>query len=334
MSTRVLNCYTIDKINEIIFKGFNFELPEETVSLISELAIQVGSPDYVKTPIFVKKDGDSDQNSQKEKEGFVSRKRRGNKNNNASNDWEAIRSFQTTKMEEKIGIDVDIDGIRGLVNKLTDKNYNDILAKICEIIDRMISENIDKESMKRVSLMLFEIASNNRFYSALYSELYAELSKRYPIMESTFQSNLDNFTEMFNRIEYVDPNKNYDMFCEVNKINEKRKALAAFYVNLMNNGIISSDKIVSITRNLLCQLYTFISIEDKKNEVDELTETVAILYKKGMYDEDEDGDDCNYELIDGLTIPEVVKKIATGKVKDYKSLSNKSLFKFMDLVEM
>ena len=100
----------------------------------------------------------------------------------------------------------------------------------------------------------------------------------------------------------------------------------------MNNDIISKAQIMNITRNLLSQIYTFISIENKKNEVDELTETIAILYKKELYDDDEDED--AYELINGFTINEIVEKIANSKVKDYKSLTNKSLFKFMDLIDM
>ena len=35
-----------------------------------------------------------------------------------------------------------------------------------------------------------------------------------------------------------------------------------------------------------------------------------------------------------LVNAEIIEKIANSKVKDYKSLTNKSLFKFMDLIEM
>jgi hypothetical protein len=91
-------------------------------------------------------------------------------------------------------------------------------------------------------------------------------------------------------------------------------------------GVISKDEIITITRNLLAKVYDYISLENKKNEVEELTETIAILYKKDLYDE-------NY-IIEGFTINEIVKKIANSKVKDYKSLSNKALFKFMDLIDM
>ena len=48
--------YNLSDINNIIFQGFDFELPEETLKIISELALQVGSPDYVKTPVFQKRE--------------------------------------------------------------------------------------------------------------------------------------------------------------------------------------------------------------------------------------------------------------------------------------
>lgn len=48
--------YTLDNINDIIFKGFDYVLNEDTLKVISELSLQVGSPDYVKTPIFQKRE--------------------------------------------------------------------------------------------------------------------------------------------------------------------------------------------------------------------------------------------------------------------------------------
>ena len=99
----------------------------------------------------------------------------------------------------------------------------------------------------------------------------------------------------------------------------------------MLNSFCRIIQIIKIIRNLLSQIYTNIAIDDKKNVVEELTETVGILYKKELCDEFTKDD---YELIDGHTISEVVKRIANSKVKDFKSLTNKSLFKFMDLIEM
>lgn len=325
--------YTLDNINEILFQGFDYKMPEETLKIISELALQVGSPDYVKTPVFQKRENPMKSETSS---GGGGNFKRGNKRNKAveivnDDDWEALRTFQTTKIEETVGFEADMVSIRALLNKLSDKNYIDIRNKIIEIINKLILENITSENMIRLSSTIFDIASTNRFYSKIYAELYSELTTKYEIMKTTFEKNLEVFTELFNTIEYIDPKVNYDKFCEINKTNEKRKSLATFYLNLMCNGIIPKKTIMIITRNLLFQLYTFISQDDKKNEVDELTETVSILYKKELYADDE-GDE--YQQINGYTIYEVIEKIAKSKVKDYKSLTNKSLFKFMDLIDM
>jgi hypothetical protein len=324
--------YTLDNINEILFNGFDYKLPQETLEIISNLALQVGSPDYVKTPVFQKRENPMKvEPVSTQKDAFKKGKRGKAVEVVNDEDWETIRTFQTTKMEEKEGIGAQIDSIRVNLNKMTDKNYIDMRNKIIEIIDKLVQENISTDDMAQFSSTIFDIASTNRFYSKIYADLYSDLSTKYEVMKTTFEMNLEKFTDLFNTIEYVDPNLNYDKFCEINKVNEKRKSLAAFYLNLMSNGIISEKQIMEITRNLLAQIYKFISVDDKKNEVDELTETVAILYKKELY-VDDDGDD--YEQIEGYSIGEVVERIANSKVKDFKSLTNKTLFKFMDLIDM
>jgi hypothetical protein len=335
MATKTLR-YNLDTINDIIFQGFDYSLPEKTMKIISEIALQVGAPDYVRTPVFQKRENPMKSEQQvAQKESF--KKKKGNKAMEIVNDedWDVIRTsaqaFQSTKIEENVGINAQIDIIRTYLNKLTDKNYSDMLNKIMEVIDRLISENIKTEEMKRVSTIVFDIASNNRFYSKIYADLYSDLSLKYDFLQTMIEENLEKFADLFNFIEYVDANINYDKFCENNKKNEKRKSLGAFYINLMANGIIPQKTIMVITRNLLAQIYSFISQDDKKNEVDELTENVAVLYKKELYEND-DGEE--YSQIEGYTIGEVIEKIAKSKVKDYKSLTNKTLFKFMDMIDM
>ena len=50
----------------------------------------------------------------------------------SNDEWESILTFQATKIEQKSGIDADIDQIRLLMNKLTDKTFLDIKDKINE----------------------------------------------------------------------------------------------------------------------------------------------------------------------------------------------------------
>lgn len=330
--------YTLQDFENIIFGGFEYIIPDDILETISKLSMHVGSPDYVKTPVFPKRENplktpavDGSATVPAKEHG---RKRRGNKAMEIidDEDWNVVRTFQATKMETKTGVDADFDAFRSLVNKLTDKNYKDISVKIFQIIEKIVSENQENE-LGKISSNIFDIASSNRYYSKIYAELYSELSTRFEFIKLACLDNLKRFTELFDTIEYVDSNQDYDKFCEINKTNEKRKSLASFYLNLMNFGVISKGEIMRITRNLLANVYKFIMIDNKKNEVDELTETIAILYKKELY-EDDDGDSDDYDQIEGYTISEIIEKIANSKVKDYKSLTNKSLFKFMDLIEM
>jgi hypothetical protein len=335
MAKIMRHVYTLEKINEILYQGFEYKLPDETLGLISKIATEVGSPDYIKTPVFEKRENPMKVEStvfiKEYSIGGVNKKRRVKANEVVNDDWETNKSFQSTKLEEKTGINSQIDNIRINLNKMSDKNYIDTRNKIIDIIENLIVENITTDEMNRVSSIIFDIASTNRFYSKMYADLYSDLSTKYDTLKNTFEDNFKKFADLFNIIEYVDPKVNYDKFCEINKSNEKRKSLASFYLNLMINGIIDKTQIVVITRNLLEQIYRYISIDDKKNEVDELTETVAILYKKDIYNDDEAAD---YDKIEGYTINEIIEKIAKSKVKDYKSLTNKALFKFMDLIDM
>jgi hypothetical protein len=326
--------YTLDDFNSMIFNGFNYELPNDVLNTISEIALEVGSPNYVKTPIFKKK-----ENPIKMEPLLINvnnnRKRRGNKNMEIinDNDWELVRSFQATKIEAKVGLDSEIDIIRSYLNKITDKNYKETANHIITVIEKMIENNITTDELIKVSSTIFEIASTNRFYSKIYAELYSELIKKYDSMRETFEKSLNTFIELFNVIEYIDPSVDYNSFCRINKDNEKRKSLAAFFMNLMDNNIIEKEQIILITRNLLNQLYNYISEENKKNEVDELAENVSLLYRKELYIINYESN-SKYEKIDGFTILEMIEKLAHSKVKDYKSLTNKTIFKFMDMVEM
>jgi len=327
MATATLK-YTLKDFNDIAFNGFNLDLSDDVIRIISGLAQEVGSPDYVKTPVFKKRE--NPMKVEPPSSLLIPKKKRGNKNMEVLNDdeWGVIRTFQTTKLEDKVGLDAKIDMIRSHLNKMTDKNYIDMRNKIIDIIDNIIVDNVGSDDMTRVSSILFEIASTNRFFSKIYADLYSDLITKYDDMNTVFEVSLSKFTELFATVEFVESTVDYDKFCRINKDNEKRKALSAFFVNLMNNNIITKEKIVDITRNLLCQLYSLIMVDNKKNEVDELTENIALLYKKDLYDT------VKYDPIDGMTIPQLIDKLAHCKSKDYKSFTNKAIFKFMDLIEM
>ena len=323
--------YNLKDFIEITFNGFEISLPQETLDIITELSQEVGSPTYVKTPIFQKKEhhlkmpSDSDYGEHKKKH----RRAKATEIVN-DDDWETIRTFQTTKIEQKTGVDAHIDTLRFWLNKISDKTFIDTSDKILGILNELVQENTSEADMLRVGNAIFEIASNNRLFSKLYADLYCMLIKQYDIMNVVFHKNLATFMELFTCIEYVDPEKDYDSFCRINSNNERRKALSLFFVNLTTNNIISETKLLGMVCGLLSSLLAFISEDNRKNEVDEITENICILYSynKLMFDSY-----AEY-LFNGQTFFDVIHMLANSKAKTYPSLSSKSIFKFMDLIEM
>ena len=323
--------YTLKDFTEITFNGFNIKLPEETLIAITELSQQVGSPTYIRTPTFQKIE--SKHNLKTSIEGFSNdfkkKKRIKPIEILSDEDWETIRTFQTTKIEQKEGVEAQIDIMRSWLNKMSDKLFAEPCEKIIEVLNKLISDGISDNDMLRVGTIIFEIASNNRFYSKLYADLYSKLIQNYDIMKYIFNQNLDSFMELFDCIEYVDPDIDYDKFCKNNINNERRKALSLFFVNLTIHNVITEEKLLHMTCSLLNKLLVYIKRDGKKNEVDEITENIAILYSynKKLFES------CK-EIFDGILLNEMIEKLANSKAKTFPSLSNKSIFKFMDLLEM
>lgn len=333
--------YKLIDFETITFNGFDFSIPEETVQLISMLSMEVGSPTYIKTPVFQKKDNTNNvfvPSSAKQQTSITqpTRKRRGGKSSDVTNDdWETIRSFQVTNIEQHIGVDAEMDKIRNCLNKLTDKTFTDMKTQIIDILNSL--EDISTEEMTRIGNIIFEIASNNKFYSKLYADIYTELIRSFDIMEQIFQVNYNTYLLLFDNIEYVDSEKDYNKFCIINKQNESRRAISTFFINLSLNGIIDSKNILSILKNLLETVLTKIKQENNKNEVDELTENIAILYNKNIIQLFEKHyqtsiSDCADLYVNGDTIVQTIKKLSEIKVKCYPSMSSKTIFKFMDMV--
>jgi hypothetical protein len=323
--------YNLKEITDLSFSGYNYTISDEIITSINMLCSHVGSAG-IGSAIFKKNVQDMDSSASSGDKGFKNKKRRGNKAMEVSSEeWESIRTFQTTKIEQKVGIDGDIDQIRLFLNKLTDKTFLDMREKIIEKLNAVCASTNNPEDFIKIGTMIYDIASANKFYSKIFADLFSELLTIYSWLQPIFEERRNNLMSQYQNIQYCDPEKDYDLFCDMNKTNEKRKAITTFFVNLAMNGIVSKDSIVLLLRNLLGLISEFVNIAEKKNEVDELTENVAILYNKDILDSVPNSGDYQ---IDGKTIVDTVTTFAKCKAKDYVSLSNKAIFKFMDLVEM
>ena len=242
--------YTLEDFTNIMFQGFAFDFPPEVLKIISDLSLEVGSPNYVKTPTFTKR-------SEVSVDDVFHRKKQRNINTNAYTNASLEQPVKST-------FETQLSVIRSHLNKLTDKNYKDISTKIIQLLDEIFLSNSLEEQLITLGNAMFEIASTNRFYSKVYAKLYAELIQKYQIMKDIFEKNFNGFMGLFSNIEYVDMEVDYETFCKNNKNNEKRKAVATFFVNLMENKVIEESAIIQLLRNLMVLVFTNIHIEKKK----------------------------------------------------------------------
>jgi hypothetical protein len=313
--------------------GFPSPLSPETIAIIQALADQVGSPEYIKTPQFIKIDI-------KETQQQINKKRRGGAKTYELNDeaWDTVRNFKSTLIVKKEGMGAVIDQIRKHLNKMTAKTYDTLRDNIIKeisgitegILDNMNTlDTVEDEEfvaeINKIGEALFTIASGNSFYSNMYARLYKELMEKFAFMKTIFETNFKKFNTLFNDFSYCDPNKDYDQFCQNNKSNEKRRAMSLFYVNLMKEKLIETVEIEKILQQLQVNLTTAIKELDKKNIVDEITEIIYIIIVNG-YQQLKDVDDWS-------DIEDFITQTASFKPASYPSITNKTIFKFMDILD-
>jgi hypothetical protein len=293
-------------------------LAQNVIDIINNLASLVGAPSYQKTPVF--KHARSRNTRPPRQRQVIS-----------GADWAEIRNFKTTELTKKEeGVDKDIDELRGLLNKLTSNNYDDMEKNIMKSLTTIIGKNCKEEDLEKIGEAIFEIGSINKFWSALYAKLYKTILGTFPAMNEIYKKNFNNFLSLFNNIRYISAEEDYDEFCKVNKENEKRRSIGSFFVHLMNNEVIEEVAIFELIKQLKETMLSFMDMENKKEEVAEFAENIVILINGGKerleaskLDVPFGWDECE-EFIEDMT---------KRKISNHLSLSNKVVFKFMDLEE-
>lgn len=265
-----------------------------------------------------------------------------------NSEWETILAFQKTEIQKKEGIELSIDNIRSYLNKLTDKTYTAMLSNILKEIAALFTASTDDKSeehntvavMNRIASSIFTTASSNSFYSEIYARLFRDLMAEYAVFREIFEKNLASFMSLFETIEYCDPKKNYDKFCDINKANEKRKAMSLFIVNLMKNGIVEKKHVLAIMRQIQELMYTNMRQEGKTNEVDELAENLYIMVKHSHSVLKTAAAAASAATPDSTEVAELfaqrleqIVEISKLKIKSKPSITNKTIFKHLDMLD-
>ena len=302
--------YTLSDFKNKENSGNIPELESLVIEKINKLASRVGAPTYQKTPVF--------------KRYTYSKKKKVNENI-TSNDWETIRNFKTTTLDKNMeGLEAQMDQIRSYLNKLTNENYNEISNEIKLVIKDIVDQD-ESNYLSKIGVSIFEIGSANRFLSKVYVKLYKELIDTYPIMKNVCMSNFNSFNTLFETFDYCDAKENYDKFCDIMKQNEKRKALSKFLMICVEYSIIQIESMESIILDFIKKINKFVHMEDKENAVDEIVANLAIMILSSV--------SVFKKMKSHSKIFKEVEILSTLNVKKHPGLSNKTLFKFLDIVE-
>ena len=295
------------------FEGISWEnkitLDDTTIELINTITNQVSSPDYVKTPSFT--------NNEK-----PYRKRKKNIPDLKPEDWESIRNFKKTEIIKKEGIDKEIDNIRLLVNKLTEKTYNIIIEKICTTLDELNdNENYDELSIDKIGYAIFNMATANKFNSNIYAKLCYTLKNKYDFMVPIIENNILEFMKLFDKMEFVNPSEDYDKFCDMNLENDKRRSMSLFLTSLEKHKVVTHDFVFDNILNIHKRIMDNKSNECMKVENDELTENLLVLLTNVDSPTKSDKWNCIYNNMIDI------------KSNKYPGITTKCKFKHMDILD-
>ena len=129
-----------------------------------------------------------------------------------------------------------------------------------------------------------------------------------------------------NDFTYADPNDDYNKYCEINKLNENRKAILTFIIYSIKKELYSFDIINDILD------YYFDKIGSTKQQLsavqinEEIIENVFVIYS--------DGKDILLNEVSRYALISKVKDLTTIKLSANKGFSNRMKFKCMDIMDL
>lgn len=314
-----MSYYTIQQFKDILFDGINNKLSEETKNIISELSSLINISDGAETGYKKVKRNDSGELYKK-----------GYKTKEVEEDWESVRNFKVTKIEKKEGIEKKINEIRIALNKISEKNKIEQTTKIIELISIVFESNEDmNENMEKIVKFVFDTASSNAFYSEIYAELYKNILMKFSQFQSKLGDIVINYKKSFEEINQVDPNVDYDAYCDFIKENDKRKSMTTFMCNLTKYDILESETLYQIIKYITFKIREHSTLNDSISIVEELCDNLYILITTTyeLYKTDET---FHNEIMKELKEISLYRK--TDKVL-YKSMTSRASFKILDTIE-
>jgi hypothetical protein len=337
-----MSTYSISDFENFIFDGIEYNLSPTILEILKnlerELAFHIDTPQSSNyNPNSIKRTEKSRDNNN------VSNKNAGSYNANKKypqnkihqtksvkdEDWEIIRNFKSTKLETKEGVDKLVNEVRVLFNKVSNKNYDTQITLIIESVKKFMETIMESESKEedflKLSKVLFDIIYTNKFFGELYAKLYNELIQVDPQFMVVLQEQIEKIKSVQD-LKYVDPNTDYDAYCNYTKNNDGKKSFIAFLIHINKYQPSIFEYVVELLDYYVNMSIENVDIENRMNEIEEITERIFLIITKSestLVEHSKWKTDILHKII----------TLSQMKMKEHKSISNRIIFRYMDIID-
>ena len=218
---------------------------------------------------------------------------------------------------ETVGNDKRIQEMISMLNKITHDNVDKITEQIIQKIEDIEDEN--SQDMIKVYKLLFDMMITNRFYIESYVKMFIMLNNKWGIMQEKLMERIQLHSEGLSSIEVCDTT-DYDKFCHLKLFHEQQRTMTQFMVYLVIHKHMDVSLVEKLYEQIDGLIQEYMSVSTKKGMIEELSEHVFILLTVGK---------------SVISIPrESLEKITKLTIKEYPGLSNKIIFRYMDMIEI
>lgn len=331
--------YQISDFQNILFSNVEYQLPDNVINIFKLIE---ASLDVNDTPTnnsghsqFAGSKGGLNNtyksnkiSTYKSTNANDKKKQNTNKKEIKHEEWEAIRNFKATKINVKTGVDKRWGDIRTTLNKMSSSTFNKISDQVYALIEEYMNneEEYNEDNTKMIATNILNLCCGNAFYSGLFADFYCQLCTKYAVFTSFILPFVDETFEQ-TLLEYVDSDTDYDGYCKYNKLIEARKAKNSFIINLMKREYVSVEKALDLIKWYIETIMTYVIKDGKSNEVGELTENLYILVSNNtpLF--------AKYDIWNKVIYPSIETLGKSSNSKTFPSMSNRAIFKFMDILD-
>jgi hypothetical protein len=309
--------YTIKDFNNFIFDGVQYNLSQQVIDNIKHLERIIGVPTEMPRP------------------SVPSRNVAHQSSNSSSENWETLRSFKSTEIKQIEGIEKDLNNVRSALNKISIKNYKVQSESVKQSIQAFFEIHISPisaweektENARKLGKIIFDIITNNKNNYEIYADLYKDFIGCYDLFTTLLNNFVSDFKIGITELCYVDPNTDYNLFCEYTKKNDSRKTASLFLVACVKRGLLEMSYLIELLNHALDTMNKNMELQGKTNEVEELADTIFVLSSAASTTE-------LYKLPEWTPIKECIQDITTKKSSGLPSLTTRSIFKCLDIMDL